>query len=70
VRWNTAVPNLLVAEFFIRNQHKRIALPHTLKWPLWAAVAITGLFFAYSIGLVTATLGGKYGAHLLKLISG
>ncbi len=64
------VPNLLVAEFFIRNWHKRIALPRNLKWPLWAAVAITGLIFVYSIALVTATHDGKYGKHLLPLVSG
>lgn len=64
------VPNLLVAEFFIRNQHKRIALRRNLKWPLWAAAAITGLIFVYSIAVVTATHGGKYGKHLLELVSG
>ena len=61
------VPNLLVAEIFIRNQHKRLALPRNLKWPMWAAVAITGVIFIYSIGLVTATHGGKYGKHLLGI---
>jgi hypothetical protein len=64
------VPNLLVAEFFIRNQHKRIALCRNLQWPLWAAAAITGLIFVYSIAVVTATHGGKYGKHLLELVSG
>lgn len=62
------VPNLLVAEFFIRNQHKRLVLPRKLKWPVWAALAITGGVFIYSIGLVTATHGGKYGKHLLGIV--
>ncbi|MFL6549364.1 MAG: hypothetical protein ACJ8OJ_11765 [Povalibacter sp.] len=63
------VPNLLVAEFFIRNHHKRVTLPYKAKWPLWAAVAITGLIFACSIAFVTATHGGKYGRHLLELVT-
>lgn len=64
------VPNLLVAEFFIRNYHKRMNLRAALKWPLWAAVAITALIFVCSIGFVTATHEGKYGRHLIELISG
>jgi predicted membrane protein DUF2306 len=62
------VPNLLVAELFIRNQHRRLALARNLKWPVWAAVAITGVILIYSIVLVTATHGGKYGKHLLGSI--
>jgi hypothetical protein len=64
------VPNLLVAEFFIRNQHKRLSLPRAMRWPLWATVAITSVIFIYSIGLVTATHGGKYGKHLLGIFEG
>ncbi|HEY6641419.1 DUF2306 domain-containing protein [Povalibacter sp.] len=64
------VPNLLVAEFFIRNQHRRMALSRNLQWSLWAAVAIAGLIFVYSIAVVTATHGGKYGRHLLELVPG
>lgn len=63
------VPNLLVAEFFIRNKHKRIALPRKLKWPAVAAFAVAGLVFAYAIFMVSATLTGKYGKHLLQLVS-
>jgi Predicted membrane protein (DUF2306) len=64
------VPNLLVAEVFIRNQHKRMTLPRNLQWPLWVVVAIAGLIFVYSIAVVTATQSGKYGKHLLELVSG
>jgi hypothetical protein len=64
------VPNLVIAEFFIRNLHKRIALSRKLKWPLWIAVAIMGSIFVYSIAVVTATHGGKYGKHLLELVAG
>lgn len=63
------VPNLLVAEFFIRNKHKRIVLPRNLKWPALAALAITGLVFAYAIAETSATPSGKYGQHLLGLFS-
>lgn len=64
------VPNLLLAEFFIRNKHKRIALPRKLKWPAAAAFAVAGLVFAYAVVMVSATHGGKYGKHLLQLVSG
>jgi hypothetical protein len=63
------VPNLLVAEFFIRNKHKRIALPRKLKWPMVAAFAAAGLVFAYAILAVSATHSGKYGKHLLQLVA-
>lgn len=63
------VPNLLVAEFFIRNKHKRIALPRKLKWPAVAALAAAGLVFAYAIVMVSATPSGKYGKHLLQLVA-
>lgn len=64
------VPNLLVAEFFIRNKHKRIALlPRKLKWPAAAAFAVAGLVFAYAIFVVSATHSGKYGKHLLELVA-
>jgi hypothetical protein len=64
------VPNLLVAEFFIRNKHKRIALSTNLKWPALAALVIAGLVFAYAIAATSATHSGKYGKHLLELITG
>ncbi|UWX04128.1 hypothetical protein H1235_01585 [Pseudoxanthomonas sp. NC8] len=64
------VPNLLVAEFFIRNRHRQLALPRTLKWPAMAALAAAGLVFAYAIVMVSATEGGKYGRHLLQLVPG
>jgi len=63
------VPNLLVAEFFIRNLHKRFALPRHLRWPAVAALALAGVVFAYAIVVVTATPGGKYGKHLLQLFT-
>jgi hypothetical protein len=64
------VPNLLVAEFFIRNLHKRFTLPRALKWPALAALALVGVAFVYSIVAVTATHTGKYGKHLLDFIAG
>lgn len=64
------VPNLLVAEFFIRNKRKRIALPRNLKWPAVAAFAAGGLVFGYAIFVVSATHSGKYGKHLLQLVTG
>jgi hypothetical protein len=63
------VPNLLVAEYFIRNKHKRVALPRALKWPALATLAIAGLVFVYAIAAVSATHSGKYGKHLLGLIA-
>lgn len=64
------VPNLLVAEFFIRNKHKWIALPRRLLWPVVAALAGVGLVFAYAVVAVSATQGGKYGKHLLQFFAG
>ena len=64
------VPNLLVAEFFIRDWHRHPALARTLKWPALAALVAAGSVFAYAILAVSATQGGKYGRHLLQLVSG
>ena len=64
------VPNLLVAEYFIRNKHKRGVLPRTLKWPALATLAIASLIFVYAIVVVSATDSGKYGRHLLELVTG
>lgn len=62
------IPNLLVAEFFIRNKHKRIALPRGLKWPAVAVLAIAGAVFAHAVVTVSATHSGKYGKHLLQSV--
>jgi len=64
------VPNLLVAEFFIRNKHKQFAMPRNLKWPALAALAISGLIFVYAIAATSGTDTGKYGKHLLSLFAG
>lgn len=64
------VPNLLVAEFFIRNKHRQLALRAGPKWPMVAALAALAGVFAYAIVAVTATAGGKYGKHLLQWIAG
>jgi hypothetical protein len=64
------VPNLLVAEFFIRNKHRKIALQRGLVWPATAAVAAAGLVFVYAIVMVSVTPTGKYGKHLLQLLTG
>lgn len=60
------LPNLLVAEFFIRNKHRQIALPRKFAWPALAALTATVLIFAYSIITVTGMPDGKYGKHLLS----
>lgn len=65
------VPNLLVAEFFIRNKHKRFGLTaRSLKWPTLATVAVGAVVFVYAVAVVSATHSGKYGKHLLELITG
>jgi hypothetical protein len=63
------VPNLLIAEFFIRNKHRRITLPRNLKWPAVIAFAFASLVFAYAIIAVSATPTGKFGKHLLQLVT-
>jgi predicted membrane protein DUF2306 len=64
------VPNLLVAEFFIRNKHRRIDWARPLKRPALAALAIGSLIFIYAIAVASATHAGKYGRHLLELVGG
>ena len=64
------VPNLLVAEFFIRNLHKRVRLPHAWRWPAVAALAAACLVFGYAIIATTALPGGKFGKHLLAWLGG
>jgi len=63
------VPNLLVAEYFIRNKHKRFDW-RALKWPALATLATAGLVFVYAIVMESATQSGKYGRHLLELVGG
>ena len=63
------IPNLLVAEFFIRNQHKRFDW-RALKWPALSTLAFAGLVFVYAIVMESATHSGKYGRHLLELVAG
>lgn len=60
------VPNLLVAEFFIRHRHRRLALPSRWRWPGVVAFAAAGLVFVYAIFATTALPTGKYGRHLLQ----
>lgn len=64
------VPNLLVAEFFIRNQHRRLAALPWLRWPLLAGLAATAAVFVHAIVVVSAMPSGKYGRHLLQLLGG
>ena len=61
------VPNLLVAEFFIRNKHRQVDRQRVLKWAGLVAAVFIGAIFVYAIGAVTATESGKYGKHLLSL---
>ena len=62
------VPNLLVAEFFIRNMHRRHVLSGRLKWPAVALFGTAGLVFAHAIIMASATHAGKFGKHLLPLL--
>ena len=62
------VPNLLVAEFFIRNMRRPLVLPGRLKWPAVAVFGAAGLVFAYAIVMTSATHTGKFGKHLLPLL--
>jgi hypothetical protein len=62
------VPNLLVAEFFIRNTRRRLVLPGRLKWPAVTALGAAGLVFAYAIVMASATHTGKFGKHLLPIM--
>jgi Predicted membrane protein (DUF2306) len=62
------VPNLLVAEFFIRNMHRRLVLPPRLKWPAVAALGAVGLVFAHAVVMASATHAGKFGKHLLPIM--
>lgn len=64
------VPNLLVAEFFIRRLHRRAVLPSHLRWPV--VVVLTGAVaaFVYAIGTLSATSSGKFGKHLWPLLGG
>ncbi|MBD9437718.1 DUF2306 domain-containing protein [Pseudoxanthomonas sp. PXM03] len=64
------VPNLLIAEFFIRNQHKHIAAHRVLRWLAVAVLAAVVLVFAYAVTMVTATSTGKYGKHLQHFVTG
>jgi hypothetical protein len=61
------VPNLLVAEFFIRNKHKHMTRQDALRWTVLAAAVFVGVIFVYAIGAVTATESGKYGKHLFSV---
>jgi hypothetical protein len=61
------VPNLLVAEFFIRNQHRQLDRQRVLKWAGRAAAAGIAVIFVYAIVATSATETGKYGKHLLGL---
>ncbi len=62
------VPNLLVAEFFIRNLHRRLVLPAGLKWPAVAVLGTAALVFAHATIMASATPTGKFGKHLLPLL--
>lgn len=64
------VPNLLVAEFFIRNKHRTITRQRLLKWAAFAGATVVIVIFVYAIGMVTATESGKYGAHLFSIFAG
>ncbi len=64
------VPNLLVAEFFIRNKHKRLALSPAWRWPVLGGLATVAAVFIYAVVMVSATGTGKYGRHLLQFVTG
>ena len=62
------VPNLLAAEFFIRNLHRQLVLPARLKWPAVAVLGAAGLVFAHAVIMASASHTGKFGKHLLPLL--
>jgi hypothetical protein len=62
------VPNLLVAEFFIRNLHRRLVVPGRLKWAAVAVFGAAGLVFAHAIVMASGTHAGKFGKHLLPIM--
>jgi len=62
------VPNLLVAEFFIRNLHRRLVVPGRLKWAAVAVFGAVGLVFAHAIVMASTTHAGKFGKHLLPIM--
>jgi len=64
------VPNLLVAEYFIRNKRRPVSLPRWAKWPAVTLLTAAGLVFVYAIATISATNSGKYGKHLLSLFAG
>lgn len=62
------VPNLLVAECFIRNFHRRLVLPKRLKWPAVVMLGATALVFVHAVLMASVTQAGKFGQHLLPLM--
>lgn len=70
INYGFFVPNLFVAEYFIRNKHKQIDRQRAAKWAGLSAAAFAAAIFVYTIGAVSATESGKYGKHLLGLFSG
>ena len=62
------VPNWLVAEFFIRNLHRRLMLPGHLRWLAMALFGAVGLAFGYAVLTLSATHTGRFGKHLLPLL--
>jgi Predicted membrane protein (DUF2306) len=63
------VPNLLVAEFFIRYQHQRLMLTPRTRWLAFGGLAGVALVFTFAVVVVNGTHTGKYGKHLLSLFS-
>jgi len=61
------VPNLLVAEYFIRYRHRQLDRQRGLKWAGLSAAILTAGVFIYAIVVTSATETGKYGKHLLGL---
>ena len=62
------VPNLLVAEFFIRNLHRRLVLPARLRGPALVVLGAASLVFTYAVIRASATHAGKFGKQLLPLL--
>jgi hypothetical protein len=63
------VPNLLVAEFFVRYKHKRVNWGAVMRWSAFAASVFISMVFVYSIAATSGTMTGKYGSHLIRLVS-
>ncbi len=62
------VPNLPVAELFIRNLHRRPVLPGCAKVLVVIAIAAVVPVFVHAVVMSTATYSEKFGKHIPPLL--